>query len=322
MNKKTNSSVETMHPLQRQENHHLKQRKVLFDFTNTPHYWIYDNAFATHLINAVHLILPVGERWMCRTFNEALPYVQDEKLREDVAGFIAQEAHHATAHSVAQTYLRQHNYDIDPLLKQIEIAFKQLGSAQPLGLKLPESIAQQWLVIRVGIAASIEHFTSMLGTWCLEEQPWQQDKADAMMSDLFTWHLAEEVEHRSVAFDLYIYLCGEEHRAWAYLQRQAIMAAVAPIFIKLLHHCFKALAREDKKLNTKVKLGFFSVAHRSVTENAQSKQVPSLLNIVASLRRWVRPQYHPYFEGDTNKALAVIANSPAVQKLNASAAGP
>lgn len=32
---------------------------------------------------------------MCRTFNQALPYVTDEKLRAEVKGFIHQEAHHA-----------------------------------------------------------------------------------------------------------------------------------------------------------------------------------------------------------------------------------
>ncbi len=101
-----------MHPKQRLENHYLEQRRVQFDFSKTPEHWIYDNPFATHLINAVHLILPVGELWMCRSFNEALPYVKDEKLRADVKGFVHQEAHHASAHKVAQDYLRHYNYDI------------------------------------------------------------------------------------------------------------------------------------------------------------------------------------------------------------------
>lgn len=308
-----------MHPLQRLENHTIKQRKVKFDFSQTPHYWIYDNPFATHLINAVHLILPVGELWMCRVFNQALPFVTDEKLRSDVKGFIAQEAHHAAAHKVAQDYLRHYGYDIDGLLNYIELAFKKLGVDSPLGLTLPKSLQPHWLTVRVGIAASVEHFTSMLGTWCLDTQPWQEQMADEAMSDLFVWHLAEEVEHRSVAFDLYMHLCGEENKNFAYLQRQAIMAAVAPSFIMILHHCFKSLAKGDRELNVPLKLDLFNVAKQSVVENARSKQVPSFVEMVGSLKRWIRPSYHPYYEGDTAKALQVMENSSAVKALKAAA---
>ena len=127
-----------MHPLQLLENHTIKQRKVKFDFKNTPNYWIYDNPFATHLINSVHLILPVGELAMCRIFNEALPYVTDEKLRSDVRGFIVQEAQHSSAHKTAQDYLRYYNYNIDSLLNNIEEGFKKYNLIIYLALNYPK----------------------------------------------------------------------------------------------------------------------------------------------------------------------------------------
>ena len=303
-----------MHPKQRLENHYLEQRRVQFDFSNTPEYWIYDNPFATHLVNAVHLILPVGELWMCRSFNEALPYVKDEKLRADVKGFVHQEAHHASAHKVAQDYLRHYNYDIDEFLVSLDNIFKQINVA-PFGLTLSSTLAYRWLTMRIGIAAAAEHFTTMLGTWCLENQPWQNKTADKMMSDLMTWHLAEEVEHRSVAFDLYMHLCGEENKIFAYLQRQMIMLAVAPGFTFAIYQCFKELARQDTQTKRYQNYGLLRSLAQMAIENARSKQVPSFFSVVFSLKHWLKPSYHPYYEGDTLKPLQVINNSPAVKAL-------
>ncbi|MDO3666041.1 metal-dependent hydrolase [Acinetobacter higginsii] len=303
-----------MHPKQRLENHYLEQRRVQFDFSHTPEHWIYDNPFATHLINAVHLILPVGELWMCRSFNEALPYVTDEKLRADVKGFVHQEAHHASAHKVAQDYLRHYGYEIDDFIASLDTISKQLNTA-PLGLALPQNLAYRWLTIRVGIAAAVEHFTTMLGTWCLDDQPWQNKTADEMMSDLMTWHLAEEVEHRSVAFELYMHLCGEENKTFAYLQRQMIMLAVAPGFTFAIYQCFKKLAQQDAQAKRYQNYGLLRSLAQTAIENARSKQVPSFFSMIFSLRHWLKPGYHPFYEGDTFKALQVIDNSPAVKAL-------
>lgn len=82
---------------------------------------------------------------MCRTFNQALPYVTDEKLRADVKGFVHQEAHHAAAHKVAQDYLRHYNYDIDEFIASLDTIAKQLntspfrlGAVQKSGISLAD----------------------------------------------------------------------------------------------------------------------------------------------------------------------------------------
>ncbi len=60
---------------------------------------------ATHTMNVLHIMLPPGERWFCDVYREALPLITDDKLRDDVKGFIGQEATHARAHDVARDYL-------------------------------------------------------------------------------------------------------------------------------------------------------------------------------------------------------------------------
>lgn len=52
-------------------------------------------------MNVLHMLLPSGELWFCRLYNKALPLVSDARLRDDVQGFIRQEAMHSRAHDGA-----------------------------------------------------------------------------------------------------------------------------------------------------------------------------------------------------------------------------
>ena len=76
----------------------LQARNVEFDWSDLPMHWIPGDPFSTHVLNVLHLLLPAGEEWFVETFKEALPLIEDEKLREDVVGFIGQEAMHPNAH--------------------------------------------------------------------------------------------------------------------------------------------------------------------------------------------------------------------------------
>ena len=66
-----------------------------------------------------------------------------------------------------------------------------------------------WLITRLSAIAAIEHFTAVLGEWILNDSG-ELDVigADPAMLDLMRWHGSEEVEHRSVAFDVYQHLSG------------------------------------------------------------------------------------------------------------------
>ena len=145
--------------------HQLKARRVQFDFDNTPLHWLKDDPFSTHIINGIHLLLPAGELWFCRVYNQALPLVSDDQLRADVEGFIRQEAVHSRAHSKAQLYLERHGLSVNDYVQRIEWLFGTFLGEAPFGLKFLQrkAIQKQWLVLRVGLIAAIEHFTGVLG---------------------------------------------------------------------------------------------------------------------------------------------------------------
>jgi predicted metal-dependent hydrolase len=293
--------------------HQIKPRRVQFDFQDTPLHWIPDDPFSSHIINGINIILPAGELWFCRVYNKALPYVTDPQLRADVEGFIRQEAIHSRVHSKAEQFLWAHGLQTDEFRERIEWLFEQVLGEAPFGVKALQGrlLEKRWLVARVGLIAAIEHFTGVLGQWCMDNTSW--DKADPTMADLFRWHLAEEVEHRTVAFDLFQHLC--QTQLGFYVSRQALMAIVYPLFLYFLVEGGRSLGQQDPDPAVR-RLASFSLP-RMLLElervGRRTQNLPTFSFLTRGVMRWVSPRFHPEFEGNTEQALAYLARSPAAR---------
>lgn len=292
--------------------HALQPRRVHFDFANTPLHWLHNDPFSSHVINGIHLLLPAGELWFCRVYNQALPYITDPQLIADVKGFIRQEAIHSRQHSKAQQYLTRHGLDYADFVGRVEWLFEHFLGDSPFGLSVlrRKGVQKQWLLLRVGLIAAIEHFTGALGQWAMDNESWEK-LGDATMVDLFKWHLAEEVEHRSVAYDLYQHLCQTQ---WGfYVSRQALMAVVFPLIIFFILDGGRTLARQDatpyaRKMSMQWLPRLLVELQRvgSTTHN-----VPTFGFLIKTTLRWIKPGFHPISEGNTEQALAYLARSPA-----------
>lgn len=299
--------------MQATSRHTLKARRVKFDLSASPVHWLPEDVFSSHLVNGIHLLLPAGELWFCRVYNKALPYITDPQLREDVEGFIRQEGIHAQAHRHGEAWLRANGYDVDRYRRTADWLFEQFLGEAPFALPLLKKAisAKQWLIFRVGVVAAIEHFTGLLGDWAMNSRGW--DDGDPVVADLFRWHLAEEVEHRNVAFDLYEHLCATE--AGFYLSRQAIMAIVFPLFIYFIAEGGRSLARQDQS-PAAIPIGHAGIV-RLLLQMEQigrrTDHVPPFSLVVMRTLRWLSPRFHPHTEGDTEQALAYIARSPAAR---------
>ena len=181
----------------------IKPRKVKFEWQDTQVDWVPNQPFVSYFINEINMILPAGEFWFCRLYNKVLPQISDEKLKQDVQAFIRQEAMHAQAHNSAnKEYLSQRNIGIQRNLDVMDFLFGKLLADQPLGFTVPKLLNHQWDLFRLGIVATVEHMTCVLGKYALYNTEWEKLGADASMLDLVKWHGAEEIEHRTVAFDL------------------------------------------------------------------------------------------------------------------------
>lgn len=212
--------------------------------------------------------------------------------------------------------MQAHDYDLKNGLNTAEAIFGQLLSDRPFGLALfnHKLIESYWLITRVGIIAAIEHFTGIIGQWTLDHSSnWDKNNADPEMSDLFRWHLAEEVEHRNVAFDLFHHLL--QNKLGFYISRQVLMAAVFPIFMYLMVDIGRSLARQDslEDMQKLAKSNVFRMLWELQRTGMRTRNVPTFTFLAKSVVRWLSPNFHPEFEGNTEQALAYFKISPAVR---------
>ncbi|TXS44372.1 metal-dependent hydrolase [Streptomyces sp. t39] len=277
----------------------LRARDVHFDWGALPLHWIPGRPMATHVVNVLHLLLPEGERWFVRTFREAVPMITDEKLREEVLGFIGQEAVHAEAHQGVLDHLLTQGLDPGPYVRQVEFVFRRVLGERP---GLPAARAREHVVERVAIIAAVEHFTAFLGDWVLNADGLDRAGADPVMLDLLRWHGAEEVEHRSVAYDLL------RHLDPGYRRRVRTLFVAGPVLFHLWIRGARFLMAADPSLPRGARPTW-----RGYADGARSGVLPGLGRLTRSASRYLSPAYHPSQEGSTRQAVAYLAASPAAR---------
>ncbi|WP_437602071.1 metal-dependent hydrolase [Sorangium sp. So ce590] len=167
----------------------LRPRKppVAFEQGLTRH-WLGGQALPTHVANAVNLLFPAGERFFIRSVARYADRVEDPALRAQVKAFFGQEGHHAKAHERFFDLLRGQGYEIDRFLRAYErVAYD--------GIERVCSPA-----LRLSVTAALEHYTAIMAEDALQEGT--LDLAHPTARALLLWHAAEEIEHKTVAFDV------------------------------------------------------------------------------------------------------------------------
>jgi predicted metal-dependent hydrolase len=169
----------------------IRPRSPSFDFSSVPRHWFAGNLVGTHVANGLNLLFPAGERFFVRSVRTYLDRIDDPKLREDIKGFSGQEGLHAYAHERYFEALERQGFDVRTFLRVYEtIAFGVAENAFPPAMRL-------------SVTAACEHFTATMAAHALQRYAdGNMMLGDSTMRALFLWHAVEEIEHRSVAFDV------------------------------------------------------------------------------------------------------------------------
>ncbi len=279
----------------------VRPRQVRFELGETPLHWIPGDPFVSHLLNVTHLLLPSGERWFVRAFQEALPLVTDERLRAEIRGFMGQEATHARAHAAALEHIRTLGIDPDGYTRALERFISGwLGERPPIPLP-----RREWLLQRLAIIAAVEHFTYVLGAWVLGADALDRANPDPATLDLLRWHGAEEVEHRSVAFDALVHLAGPAQ----YRLRAFGMLLAVPALIFMWDRAVRYLVRGDRTLHGQ-RFGYRDF-WRAVRQGLAPGKV-----LLAAIPRYLRPRHHPSKGPAYAQAIEYLASSRTAREID------
>ncbi|MGW0157770.1 metal-dependent hydrolase [Mycobacterium sp. NPDC003323] len=281
----------------------LRPRKVNFDWSAAPLHWIPGDPYGSHSVTALNLVLPVAERWFAKLLSDALEYVRDDQLREEIIGFIGQEAVHAKTHDdVLDEYLLRHGIDPGPFQRQLEWV---VGQYELRMAKANPTNRRKALASGTHALSAAEHYTGVLGDWALNNN-WDELDADPTMSDLYRWHGAEEVEHRHVSYNVAKYFGMD------YVAQAAAGALTSIVFFTIVLRAMKFLVREDPALPND---GYIRMMWK-LRKSAKRGSTPSVGFIARSGLTLLKRDYNPANEGSTAQAVAYLASSPAARAFS------
>jgi uncharacterized protein len=195
----------------------LTVRRLLVDLdTPVPRHWCDGDPFRTALFNALSMSFPAGEQLFIDSIRKAMPELpaeQQERFADEVQGFIGQEATHRRIHQ-----------RFNALLEQQGLRNVWEGTIQSRRPMVEGIDVRNWIA---GTAAT-EHLTAVFSEYLLAHPQvfGSAGNTEPRLRDLWLWHCAEEAEHRSTAFDIYMALGGNHE--W----RLRVFKMVAWLFVR------------------------------------------------------------------------------------------
>lgn len=247
----------------------IAARDLKFDITDSvPSRWSPDQPEFSHVASAFMAALPYLEPYFIQNIREALTHLSDERIARDAKGFIEQEARHAQQHRDWNQVLARRY----PGFEKVERAIKA---------RLSKSRKQHSLGFRLAYTSGYEALTYQIACFMLEQRHMLLKDADPRMIALLSWHAAEEVEHKSVAFDVFQAVHG------GYLLRVVGLLAAFASSLQDIHAVMYLTMKADGLLQDKGSKRRLRKLRRTM-----------LTKLVPEFRHYLRPSYHPSEHAD------------------------
>jgi len=174
----------------------IERRSMRFAYSDIVGTQFYnDNPIVTAFWVGLSATFPQGENEFIQSVKLFNDRIHDPKLKRDVADFTAQEAHHSFHHK----HLNRH-FDSQ--------GFNTAGIEGYMKKKLQHRKDNWTPEERLMRTVSAEHVTAVMAHYALTQKNSLTDTPDSFR-DLLLWHSIEEIEHKSVAFDVYQSCVGD-----------------------------------------------------------------------------------------------------------------
>ena len=273
----------------------VRARQPKLDFSQSPKYWVLGDPQSTHTLNILHYGIPAGERFFVDGVRAAMPYITDAQLLADARGFVGQESTHARMHEKAAERLDL--FSIPQIRAAVEAADRRREQLNRRVKALPEPLRRQAVLLWLSQVVLAEHVTAVLADIALDDDKTHADAVDPQMAALLRWHAVEELEHRSVPFDVYRHLGG------TYAMRVAFALPAFLLMPFVLFGVTSQLMQADPDFGHPFSL-------RQHLEAARARRVPSILDVAVRLPGYLLPNHHPSKVGDDRRAAAYLASNP------------
>ena len=195
-----------------------------------PRWWCGGDPVVTTFFNALSLTFPQGESFFVNSVRRYLPELP-EPLRSQVEEFAQQEAFHSREHMAFNRQVAAGGYEtkeIDALIRKDIQASKDAG---------PE--------VELAVTAALEHFTGIFAHAWLSDPRHFKDFPEELRR-LWAWHSVEEIEHKGVAFDTFLFVTRDLSPFKRWLFRAMVMRKVTTDFWKERFRDIGLLFKQDE----------------------------------------------------------------------------
>jgi predicted metal-dependent hydrolase len=183
----------------------MKVRYPALDFSKIRPHWAPHAEFA-QMYNANSMVPAHIEPYLIKVMIQAKAalHPKHKKLHEELTIFIKQEAQHTKQHKAFNEVMYDAGYDV------------YLEHEKAYAADYDRFLAEKSLRFNCAYSEGFEAIGSNGAPLMFEQYDQYLEGADPNAVALWKWHLAEEFEHRTVAFDVYHTLFGRGPLAYFY----------------------------------------------------------------------------------------------------------
>jgi predicted metal-dependent hydrolase len=172
----------------------ITPRDRRFGRENKPdRWWLNGDPVATAWHNGLSVSFPIGEVF----FIEHVKAHRDSApptLESEIRAFTRQEVNHAREHAAFNRAVTDAGYDVSGIERRL---------AGKLSITKERSST-----VNLAATMALEHLTAVMARHILEH-PGHYENASGETGPLWRWHMAEEIEHKGVAYDTWLYATRE-----------------------------------------------------------------------------------------------------------------
>lgn len=198
------------------ENHEIVVRDLRFNRKEKPRrWWLAGDPVGTAWHNALSATFPRGEAF----FIESVKAFRDDAppaLAEEIRKFIQQEVNHSREHLAFNRAAVAAGYDLSRIDAHVTEMLNLAKGRPP--------------IVNLAATMALEHFTAILAHLLLTT-PKMLDGADPEVAAMWKWHAVEEIEHKAVAYDVFLNATSHWPRRRRWLLRSITMLSITRRFV-------------------------------------------------------------------------------------------
>ena len=257
-------------------------------------WWNGGDPVATAFYNTLSVTFPLGEAFFIKSvrhYRNAMP----PHLKSQIDAFIRQESAHSREHASFNNLAKDAGYDTSAIESELAEKLGQAKSNPPIA--------------NLAMTVALEHFTAIMAHASLKNDRHMRNMPPQIAA-LWKWHSIEEIEHKAVAYDVFLEASQDMPGFKRWALRSIVMLRVSKNFVMARLRNMRTLFEQDgiNTLRTWLRVFNFLVIYPGTYRR-----------IFLAWLAFFRPNFHPW---DIDDRALIAVNETKLDALRSLPSSP